>query len=161
MSRDYHATEFIGRLAADPETKYADSNGDHVVSLTAQYNPILKISGRRPALNSASQAEGECPSRSEDLAAERPSTKTLFLIIGKKSGLWFELQSTGGLRLQPRDRLPERIPSRFPVGLTLIPRDHQITSKRPKSYLCFRLYDFVIQCHADAWLCRWHETPIT
>jgi single-strand DNA-binding protein len=27
MSRDYHATEFIGRLAADPETKYAEGNG--------------------------------------------------------------------------------------------------------------------------------------
>jgi hypothetical protein len=27
MSRDYHATEFIGRLAADPETKYAETNG--------------------------------------------------------------------------------------------------------------------------------------
>jgi single-strand DNA-binding protein len=27
MSRDYHATEFSGRLAADPETKYAESNG--------------------------------------------------------------------------------------------------------------------------------------
>ena len=27
MSRDYHATEFIGRLAADPETKYGEANG--------------------------------------------------------------------------------------------------------------------------------------
>src|SRR5262245_507186 len=27
MSRDYHATEFIGRLAADPETKYTETNG--------------------------------------------------------------------------------------------------------------------------------------
>ena len=27
MSRDYHATEFIGRLAADPETKYAEGTG--------------------------------------------------------------------------------------------------------------------------------------
>ena len=27
MTRDYHATEFIGRLAADPETKYAETNG--------------------------------------------------------------------------------------------------------------------------------------
>ena len=27
MSRDYHATEFIGRLAADPDTKYAEANG--------------------------------------------------------------------------------------------------------------------------------------
>jgi single-strand DNA-binding protein len=27
MSRDYHATEFIGRLAADPETKYGETNG--------------------------------------------------------------------------------------------------------------------------------------
>ena len=27
MSRDYHATEFIGRLAADPDTKYAEGNG--------------------------------------------------------------------------------------------------------------------------------------
>ena len=27
MSRDYHATEFIGRLAADPETKYAEGSG--------------------------------------------------------------------------------------------------------------------------------------
>ncbi len=27
MSRDYHATELIGRLAADPETKYAEANG--------------------------------------------------------------------------------------------------------------------------------------
>jgi single-strand DNA-binding protein len=27
MIRDYHATEFIGRLAADPETTYAESNG--------------------------------------------------------------------------------------------------------------------------------------
>jgi single-strand DNA-binding protein len=27
MNRDYHATEFIGRLAADPETKYGEANG--------------------------------------------------------------------------------------------------------------------------------------
>jgi single-strand DNA-binding protein len=27
MSRDYHATEFIGRLAADPDTKYGETNG--------------------------------------------------------------------------------------------------------------------------------------
>ena len=27
MSRDYHATEFIGRLAADPETRYTETNG--------------------------------------------------------------------------------------------------------------------------------------
>ena len=27
MSRDYHATEFIGRLAADPDTKYGEANG--------------------------------------------------------------------------------------------------------------------------------------
>jgi len=27
MTRDYHATEFIGRLAAGPETKYAETNG--------------------------------------------------------------------------------------------------------------------------------------
>jgi single-strand DNA-binding protein len=27
MIRDYHATEFIGRLAADPEIKYAETNG--------------------------------------------------------------------------------------------------------------------------------------
>ena len=26
-TRDYHATEFIGRLAADPETRYAETNG--------------------------------------------------------------------------------------------------------------------------------------
>ena len=27
MSRDYHATEFIGRLAADPDTRYGETNG--------------------------------------------------------------------------------------------------------------------------------------
>ena len=27
MTRDYHATEFIGRLAADPDTKYGETNG--------------------------------------------------------------------------------------------------------------------------------------
>jgi single-strand DNA-binding protein len=27
MGRDYHATEFIGRLAADPETKYGGTHG--------------------------------------------------------------------------------------------------------------------------------------
>ena len=27
MSRDYHATEFIGRLAADPDTNYGEANG--------------------------------------------------------------------------------------------------------------------------------------
>ena len=27
MSRDYHPTEFIGRLAADPDTKYGETSG--------------------------------------------------------------------------------------------------------------------------------------
>ena len=34
MSRDYHATEFIGRLAADPDTKYGESERDRKNTLS-------------------------------------------------------------------------------------------------------------------------------
>jgi len=42
MTRDYHATEFIGRLAADPETKYAETNGTAITRFRVLVNEEWK-----------------------------------------------------------------------------------------------------------------------
>jgi single-strand DNA-binding protein len=42
MSRDFHSTTLIGRLAADPETKYAQNNGTAVTKLKVLVNEQWK-----------------------------------------------------------------------------------------------------------------------
>jgi single-stranded DNA-binding protein len=43
MSRDYHATEFIGRLAADPETNYAEGSGTASTRFRVLVNEEWKV----------------------------------------------------------------------------------------------------------------------
>ena len=42
MSRDFHSTELIGRLAANPETKYTQNNGTAITRLKVLVNEQWK-----------------------------------------------------------------------------------------------------------------------